>query len=156
MLDMWMSCGRDLAPKLLMERLEHALSRPPSGLVLGNRREIQHANSRLAWGAGGAPRAQAYVYLSPGDAAAAGVREGATVEVRSRHGTLRGTARLDPALAPGTVVVPHGFSEPNVGHLSATGVDVDPLTGMPTLVGVPVSHPASERRSGPDGSSSGG
>jgi anaerobic selenocysteine-containing dehydrogenase len=129
----------DLAPTLLMERLEHALSRPSPGLVLGNRREVQHTNSTMAWGVGGAPPSQPYVYLSPGDAAAAGVAEGATIEARSRHGALRGTARFDSALAPGTVVIPHGFSEPNVGHLSATDVDVDPLTGMPTLVGVPVS-----------------
>ena len=129
----------DLAPTLLMERLEHALSRPSPGLVLGNRREVQHTNSTLAWGVGGAPRSQPYVYLSPDDAAAVGVDDGGAVEVRSRHGALFGTARFDSALAPGTVVVPHGFSEPNVGHLSATDVDVDPLTGMPTLVGVPVS-----------------
>jgi anaerobic selenocysteine-containing dehydrogenase len=129
----------DVAPALLMERLEHALLRPSSGLVLGNRREVQHINSTLAWGVGGATPSRPYVYLSPGDAAAAGVDDGAVVEVRSGHGAVHGTARFDSALAPGTVVVPHGFSEPNVGHLSATDVDVDPLTGMPTLVGVPVS-----------------
>ena len=42
-------------------------------------------------------------------------------------------------MARGTLVVPHGFTDPNVGHLTATDVDVDPLTGMPTLVGIPVS-----------------
>jgi hypothetical protein len=42
-------------------------------------------------------------------------------------------------MARGTLVVPHGFTDPNVGHLTATDVDVDPLSGMPTLVGVPVS-----------------
>ncbi len=129
----------DLAPTLLMERLEQALSRPSAGLVLGNRREVQHTNSTLAWGVSGGPHPQPFVYLSPGDAAAAGVDDGAAVEVRSRHGALCGTARIDSAMAPGTVVIPHGFSEPNVGHLSATDVDVDPLTGMPTLVGVAVS-----------------
>jgi hypothetical protein len=40
------------------------------------------------------------------------------------------------------MVVPHGFSDPNVCHLTATDVDIDLYTGMPTLVGVPVSvHP---------------
>jgi len=42
-------------------------------------------------------------------------------------------------MSPGTAVIPHGFTEPNVGHLTATGADLDPLTGMPTLVGVPVT-----------------
>ncbi len=42
-------------------------------------------------------------------------------------------------MSPGTVAIPHGFAEPNVGHLTATDADLDPLTGMPMLVGVPVS-----------------
>jgi anaerobic selenocysteine-containing dehydrogenase len=129
----------DLSPPLLRQRLEHALSRPQANLVLGNRREVHHTNSTLAWGLEEASRPQTYVYLSPADAAPAGVEDGDAVEVLSAHGDLRGTAKIDPALAPGTVVVPHGFSDPNVGHLTATDVDVDPLTGMPTLVGVPVS-----------------
>jgi anaerobic selenocysteine-containing dehydrogenase len=129
----------DLAPQLLVERLEQALSHSSHPLVLGNRREVQHTNSTLAWGVGGGPPPRPYVYLSPGDAAAAGVDDGDAVDVRSAHGSLYGTARIDPALASGTVVVPHGFSDPNVGHLSAADVDVDPLTGMPMLVGVPVS-----------------
>jgi hypothetical protein len=61
------------------------------------------------------------------------------VDVRSAHGSLHGTARIDSTLCTGTMVVPTGFSEPNVGHLSATDIDIDPLTGMPTLVGTPVS-----------------
>lgn len=140
----------DLAPALLLDRLGHALSRPSQHLVLGNRREVQHTNSTLAWGEGGP---QPYVYLSPGDAASAGVGDGDAVEVRTPHGAVSGTARIDQALGTGTVVIPHGFSEPNVGHLTATDVDVDPLTGMPTLVGVPVvvqRHPGPARRGGRD------
>ena len=29
-------------------------------------------------------------------------------------------------MAAGTLVIPHGFSEPNVGHLTATDVDTTP------------------------------
>ncbi|HUJ66803.1 MAG TPA: molybdopterin-dependent oxidoreductase [Acidimicrobiales bacterium] len=129
----------DLAPPLLRERLEHARSRTVPGLVLGNRREVQHTNSTLAWGLRKGSGPQTYVYLSPADAARAGVEHGDAVEVLSSHGDVRGTAQTDSAMAPGTVVVPHGFSNPHVGHLTATDVDIDPLTGMPTLVGVPVS-----------------
>ncbi len=140
----------DLAPALLADRLEHAVGRPSHPLVLGNRREVRHTNSTLAWGVAGAPVPQPYVYLSPGDAESNGVAEGDAVEVSTPHGALHGTARIDEAMASGTVVIPHGFSEPNVGHLAATDADIDPYTGMPTLVGVPVgvrpvSGPASPR-----------
>lgn len=57
----------------------------------------------------------------------------------SPHGSVVAVARLDPGMSPGTVVIPHGFAEPNVGHLTATDADLDPLTGMPMLVGVPVT-----------------
>jgi anaerobic selenocysteine-containing dehydrogenase len=129
----------DLAPAHLLDRLDHALSRSQPQLLLGNRREVQHTNSTLAWGGSGGEGPRPYVYLSASDAALSDVGNGDTVEVRTPHGALSGTARIDQSMAPGTVVIPHGFSEPNVGYLTATDVDVDPLTGMPTLVGVPVA-----------------
>ena len=113
----------DLAPAPLVARLDHALGRPAHDLVLGNRREVHHTNSTMAWG------------LEP---PYVGVGDGDTVEVASPHGALTGVVRVDDALARGTVNVPHGFAAPNVGHLTATDVDVDPLTGMPTLIGIPV------------------
>ena len=123
----------DLAPAPLVARLDHALGRPAHDLVLANRREVHHTNSTMAWGL-----EPPYVHLSPADAEATGVGDGDTVEVISPHGTLTGVVRVDDALARGTVNVPHGFAAPNVGHLTATDVDVDPLTGMPTLIGIPV------------------
>jgi anaerobic selenocysteine-containing dehydrogenase len=129
----------DLAPPLLLARLEHAISRPSHDLVLGNRREMSHTNSTLAWGRGAGASPRPFVYLNPADAERAGVRNGDAVQVESAHGALTGVARLEEGLSPGTVTVPHGFTDPNVGSLTATEVDVDPLTGMPTLVGVPVS-----------------
>lgn len=128
----------DLAPQLLLDRLEHALRRPRHELVLGNRRERTHTNSTLAWGSGEAPLA-AYVYASPYDAANAGVRDGDTVQVTSPHGCLTGVLRVDGRMSRGTIAVPHGFGEPNVSKLTAIDEDVDPLTGMPTLVGIPVT-----------------
>jgi anaerobic selenocysteine-containing dehydrogenase len=124
----------DLAPPLLVDRLDHAITQGTHPVVLGNRRQVQHTNSTLAW-----ESADPFVYVSPADAAASGVRDGDVVEVTSAHGRVSGTACLDDGMAAGTVVIPHGFSEPNVAHLTATDVEVDPLTGMPTLVGVPVS-----------------
>ena len=129
----------DLAPDLLVDRFDHAMRRPGHDLVLGNRREMSHTNSTLAWGVTGVQTPRPFVYLNPDDATSRGLADGQAVEVRTAHGAVVGAARIDHNLAPGTVVVPHGFSDPNVGHLTAVDVDVDPLTGMPTLVGVAVT-----------------
>jgi anaerobic selenocysteine-containing dehydrogenase len=133
----------DLAPPLLVARLgevlDKARDRPSPALVLGNRRERTHTNSTLTWGSGDHPEPEPYLYISPADADLAYVRDGDRVQVTSPHGSLVAIARLEPAMSPGTVAVPHGFSEPSIGRLTATDVDLDPLTGMPMLVGVPVS-----------------
>jgi formate dehydrogenase len=129
----------DLAPPALVDRLADALSRPVHDLLLGNRRERAHVNSTLTWGTASHPPALPYLYLSLADAGKAGVRDGDRVEVSSPHGSVVATARLDEDMSPGTVVIPHGFTEPNVGLLTATDAGLDPLTGMPTLVGVPVT-----------------
>lgn len=129
----------DLAPAALLDRLDHALDRPAPELVLGNRRERTHTNSTLTWNTSSHPAPTPRLYLSPADAEAAGVHDGDRVQVTSPHGSLVAIACPESAMSPGTVAVPHGFTEPNVGHLTATDVDLDPLTGMPTLVGVPVT-----------------
>lgn len=129
----------DLAPAALLERLAAALEHPAHDLVLGNRRERSHTNSTFTWGTPDYTAPSPYLYLSPADAARAGVRNGDRVQVSSPHGSVVAVARLDDGMATGTVVIPHGFAEPNVGHLTATGADLDPLTGMPMLVGVPVT-----------------
>jgi anaerobic selenocysteine-containing dehydrogenase len=129
----------DLAPPVLVERLVAALAHPAHDLVLGNRRERTHTNSMYTWGTADDAAPTPYLYVSPVDADHAGVCDGDRVEVTSPHGAVVAVARLDDGMATGTVVIPHGFAEPNVGHLTATDADLDPLTGMPMLVGVPVS-----------------
>ncbi len=129
----------NLAPAPLVERLGHALQRPVADLVLGNRREVHHTNSLFTWEQSVGKTPQPFVYASPADAEAASVADGDRVEVASMHGTVVGVLRVDESMAPGTLVVPNGFAAVNVGHLSALDVDVDPLTGMPTLVGVAVT-----------------
>lgn len=134
----------DLAPPELAGLVDDALRRPRHDLVLGNRREVDHTNSTMAWGVAGRPPSEPYIYVNATDAEAAGVGHGDVAELASPHGTVTGEVRTDDALARGTVNLPHGFARPNVGNLTATDVDVDPLTGMPTLIGVPVSlRPAS-------------
>jgi anaerobic selenocysteine-containing dehydrogenase len=143
----------DLAPPALAGLVDDALRRPRHDLVLGNRREVDHTNSTMAWGVGGHPPSEPYIYVNATDAEAAGVGDGDVAELASPHGTVTGEVRIDDALARGTVNLPHGFARPNVGNLTATDVDVDPLTGMPTLIGVPVSlrpaAAATRRRASP-------
>ena len=129
----------NLAPEVLLGRLDHTMERPRAPLVLGNRREVHHTNSTLTWGVGASPPLEVFVYVSPDDGADAGVDDGDLVEVASPHGTLIGVARVDENLARGVVNVPHGYERLNVGRLTATDVDIDPLSGMPTLIGVPVT-----------------
>lgn len=134
--------------RLLVERLDHGMRRPRPELVLGNRREVGHTNSTFTWVIGPHERPEPFVYVSPLDAEAAGVGDGERVEVTSPHGSVVGSCRVDDRLARGTITIPHGFDEPNVGHLTATDQDVDPLTGMLTLVGVPLSLRTAPRGSG--------
>src|SRR5207249_1396224 len=83
----------DLAPPMLVERLDHAVSRPVHDLVLGNRREMHHTNSTLAWATD-----EPCIYVNPADALTAGVSDGDSVEVSSPYGTVVATARLDDGL----------------------------------------------------------
>lgn len=129
----------DLAPAPLVERLHDVLRRPVPTLVLGNRREVHHTNSTLTWALPERVPATAGVHMSKPDAVAAGVADGDEVQVRSPHGSLTGVVRVDADLPTGVVNVPHGFSAPNVGRLTSDEVEIDPLSGMPTLVGVPVT-----------------
>lgn len=128
----------DVAPAALVERLATEVGRATPDLVLGNRRERTHTNSTLTW-EGRQPAPRPYLYLSPADAERSGVRHGDRVRVTSPHGALVATASVEAALAPGTVTIPHGFAGTNVGHLTTGDTDLDPLTGMPKLVGVPVT-----------------
>jgi anaerobic selenocysteine-containing dehydrogenase len=129
----------DLASDMLVDRLEHAIERPLPPLVLGNRREVHHTNTVFVWPHENYAAPVPHVYVSPDDAAEGGIVDGAPVEVASASGSVTGVARVDESLARGTVVVPHGYESLHVGHLTATDRDLDPITGMPKLIGVAVT-----------------
>lgn len=127
-----------LAPDPLVGQL--ARLQTPAPLVLLPRRQRQHFNSHLREGAGRQLRPdEPTIDVHPHDAAQSGVADGQQVRLRSSHGELRGTVRVDPAVARGGVSVPHGYAEPNVAGLTSGKHRVDPLTGMPVQSGVPVS-----------------
>jgi len=124
--------GWRLAPAPLVRQL--AEMEPPAPLVLIPRRRGHHINSRMI-----DPREKPAILLSPADAADRGLAHGATAVVRSAHGAIEGVVALDQSLPPGVMTVPHGWAGAhNVNHLTS-GADVDPLTGMPRMSGLPVS-----------------
>lgn len=70
--------------------------------------------------------------------------DGTLVTVTSAHGSLRGALHADDRLHREAVVVAHGWADPNVSALISAVADVDPLTGMPRLGGVPVTVTVAE------------
>jgi len=120
----------DLAPTALVEQLA-ALVDPPA-LTLIPRRMPKRFNGRELGDD------QPEILVHPSDARAAGVVDGALVEVSSETGRLRLAARVTDSIHPGAVSISHGWSDANV-NLLISSRDLDPLTGMPRSSGTAVS-----------------
>jgi anaerobic selenocysteine-containing dehydrogenase len=126
--------GWRLAPHTVVDQL--AALHKPASLVLVPRRQIRRLNSQL-----GFLDEVAEIIVHPDDAAAAGVTDRRSVIVRSEHGELTGTAKLDASIRRGAVSVPHGHAGANVNLLTSKD-DIDLVTGMTRYSGIPVSlHP---------------
>jgi anaerobic selenocysteine-containing dehydrogenase len=123
--------GWRLAPRLLVEQLGRLAE--PAPLVLVPRRQVRHLNSQFAY-----LDEPATVVVHPDDASAAHVLDGAPVVVRSAHGAITGVAKVDDAIRPGAVSVPHGHQDVNVNRLTSKD-DLDPITGMATYCAIPVT-----------------
>jgi anaerobic selenocysteine-containing dehydrogenase len=137
--------GWRVAPRLLVEQLAHlgqvAQLAESVPLVLVPRRQVRHLNSQFAF-----LDEPATVVVHPDDAATAHVTDGAPVVVRSAHGAITGIARVDDAVRPGAVSVPHGHQDVNVNRLTSKD-DLDPITGMATYCAIPVTlEPAGAAR----------
>jgi anaerobic selenocysteine-containing dehydrogenase len=131
--------GWRLAPRLLAEQLADLEKREshaePGALILIPRRQKFHENSRMT-----DLRDPPQVFMTSGDALAAGIAEGAMVRVRSATGELQRPLKIDDTLRRGCINVPHGWSdEMNVNRLTSTTREVDPLTGMLLYSGLEVS-----------------
>jgi anaerobic selenocysteine-containing dehydrogenase len=130
--------GWRMAPQPLVDQLSELEAKEnvqgPGTLILIPRRQKYHENSKLL-----ELRDEPLVIMHSTDARAAGVVEGAMVEVRSVNGTVRRVMKIDDTLRPGCINVPHGWSdELNVNRLTGTR-DVDSLTGMVVYSGLEVS-----------------
>jgi anaerobic selenocysteine-containing dehydrogenase len=131
--------GWRLAPALVVEQI--STLEDPAPLVLIPRRQKHHENSKFLDHAD--QRDKPCIFVSPDDAESAGLKDGATIEVRSKNGALQGVMKIDRTLCKGAMTVPHGWSgQYNVNNLTGTVHDVDPVTGMVRYSGLPVSlHP---------------
>ncbi len=79
------------------------------------------------------------VRLHPLDAAEHGIGHGDPVRLTNESGTGCGTAVVDENMSRGVISVTHGWAVPNAGSLASSDRDVDPLTGMVMLSGIPVT-----------------
>jgi anaerobic selenocysteine-containing dehydrogenase len=111
----------ECAPPLLLEEVArlaaHVREPVPAGtLLLIGRREIRSNNSWMH----NAPRLvkgkpRHHLLVHPADLRARGFEDGATVQLRSRTGSIRIEARASESMMPGVVCLPHGFGHQRDG-----------------------------------------
>jgi len=111
----------ECAPPLLLEEVArlaaHVREKQPEGtLQLIGRREIRSNNSWMH----NAPRLvkgkpRHHLLVHPADLRARGFEDGATVQLRSRTGSIRIEARASESMMPGVVCLPHGFGHQRAG-----------------------------------------
>jgi anaerobic selenocysteine-containing dehydrogenase len=146
----------ELAPDACVDdvpRLRAMSARPVPELVLIGRRDLRSNNSwmhNLPVLVKGKPRCT--LHVNPGDAARAGVRDGAPVRLRSASGEVVVPAEITDAVRPGVVSLPHGWGHDRPGsrtkvasqhagtnsNVLARGDLFDPLSGNAVLNGIPV------------------
>jgi anaerobic selenocysteine-containing dehydrogenase len=125
-----------IAPEPLVSQLEQMTH--PEGTLLIPMRQLKHLNSQLTDGRGITNPDRPVLLIHPADAERLGVIDGGSVRVRSESGVVELGAVVDETVRPGSVAVPHGFSDPNLGDLTTTTSHVDPHTGMVLLSGLSV------------------
>ena len=88
----------------------------------------------------GAEREPADILVHPADAADRGRRRRRARVRRERvRPPERASRQVDESIRRGAVAIPHGWADPNVSTLLSASEGVDPLTGMPTYSGVPIT-----------------
>ncbi|WP_174187465.1 molybdopterin-dependent oxidoreductase [Nocardia barduliensis] len=146
----------DLVPSLVvgdLPRLRAALHRHDPDLLLINRRQPRGMNSWLHNALPQPDESQCALLMAPADAATRGLVDGDRIEVRSATGAVHAELRVDDALRPGVVSMPHGWGHHGPGlharHATAApgadynalvddSVDLEALTGAPIFNGIRV------------------
>lgn len=102
-------------------------------------------------------------FMNPADMAKLSIVAGDLIEIRSRHGVIKGVAEAEPTLLRGVAAMTHAWGanpdeniDPltdgaNTGVLTDTSIDFDPFSAMPRMGAIPISIARtawSERRDG--------
>jgi len=131
-----------LVPPGLLERLRERLEGPGSDapFTLVAARQLTRTNSTAYMSPAKSPDAPA-LHLHPADAAGLGLMAGEQAIVESPYGAVTATVALDADLRRRAVSLGHAWFEANVGALTDSRREVDPLTGQPpmTAIGVRIS-----------------
>jgi hypothetical protein len=131
-----------LAPEPLVRQLAaltEAEPTPREQLQLIAHRQLGTMNSQLR------ELTDTAVMVAPSRAAELG-GDGTEVEVRVAGRVVTGVVRADDRIPAGVVAIPHGWSAPNVSHLTSAEADIDPLTGMVRQSALPAEIRASFRQ----------
>ena len=103
----------ELAPQHIVDdlpRLEAAIQRPASDMVLVSRRQLSSMNSWMH-NVDGLMRGhhKCTLHIHPDDATRLGIDDGDTVSVASTEGSITVPAEITPHIVPGVVSLPHGW-----------------------------------------------
>lgn len=110
----------------------------PDGLLLLTRRLPRQMNSSLRdVDSQLRPGPRPTLLLCPADAERLELIDGDSVTVFTATGSTDAVLEITPTMLAGTATLPHGWAAPGVNALISTA-ELDPLTGMPRLSGVPV------------------
>jgi anaerobic selenocysteine-containing dehydrogenase len=148
----------DLAPPAILARFRAAADAlfadelaNADRIKLIGKREMKRINTSSANAPALVRETTNYAYVSPADAARAGVADGDAVEVASKHGSIRIPVRVTDEMMPGTIAIPqcwghanadglsHARQHPGVNSnlLAGDGADnVEELSGMSHLSGI--------------------
>lgn len=110
----------------------------PDGLVLISRRLPRQMNSSLRdVDSQPRPGPRPTLLLCPTDAQRLELADGDVVTVFTSVGSTEAVLEVTPTMLAGTATLPHGWAAPCVNALTSN-VELDSLTGMPQLSGLPV------------------
>jgi anaerobic selenocysteine-containing dehydrogenase len=89
-------------------------------------------------------------FFNPADLAAAGIEDGAIIEISSPNASIFGLARADEKIRPGVISMSHAFGDSEAGkddvmtkggstnRLIVDDADIDPITGQAMQSAIPV------------------
>jgi anaerobic selenocysteine-containing dehydrogenase len=129
----------ELCPPPLADQLAQWWNTPdPDGLLLLSRRLPRQMNSSLRdVDSMRHPGPLPTLLLSPADAARLGLADGDRIVVSTEAGETEAVLEVSPTMLAGTATLPHGWAMPRVNAV-ISNADLDALTGMPQLSGLPV------------------